>query len=93
MRIQLLIFLDSIYNRYDDQTVDKLKIFYLDFVKAFDKVSHHIRIEKLEKFEVGGKLLTRLHSYLEDRQQYVKIIDDCSEYLDVTSGVPQGSIL
>ena len=30
--------------------------------------------------------------YLEDKQQCVKIIDDCSEFLDATSGVPQGSI-
>ena len=73
--------------------VDNLTILYLDFAKLPDKVSHHILIEKLKNFEVGGKLLTPLHSYLEDRQQYVKINDDCSDYLDVTSGVPQGSIL
>ena len=91
--IQLLIFLDSIYSKYDDETVDKLTILYLGFAKAFDKVSHHIIIEKLTKIEVGGKLLILLHSYLEDRQQYVKIKDDCSDYLDVISGVPQGSIL
>ena len=55
--------------------------------------SHHFLLEKPKKFEVGGKLLTLLHSYLEDRQQHVKIYDDCSDYLDVTSGAPQGSIL
>ena len=65
---------------------------YLDFAKAFDKVSRHILIDKLKKLEVGGKLLTLLHSYLENRQEYLKIKDDCSDYLDVTSGVPQGSI-
>ena len=38
-------------------------------------------------------MLTLLHSYLEDLQQYVKINIDCSDYLDVMKGVPQGSIL
>ena len=87
-----MIFLDSIYSKYDDETVDKLTILYLDFAKAFDKVSHDSLIEKLKNFEVGGRLALLL-SYVEQRQQYVKINDDCSDYLDVLSGVPQGSIL
>ena len=85
----ILIFIDSIYSKYDDETVDKLTILYLDFAQAFHKVYQHILIEKLE---VGGKLWRLLRSYLEDGQQYVTINDDCSDYLDVTSGVPQGSI-
>ena len=88
-----MIFIDSIYSKYVDELVDKLTIWYLDFTKAFDKISRLIFIEKLKKFEVGGKLLKLLHSYLEDRQQYVKINDDCSGYLDVKIGVTQGSIL
>ena len=89
----ILIFIDSIYSKYDDETVEKLTILYLVFAQAFDKVYQHILIEKLKKIEVGGKLWRLLRSYLEDGQQYVTINDDCSDYLDVKSGVPQGSIL
>ena len=37
--------------------------------------------------------MTLLYSYIEDRQQYVNMKYDRSNYLDVTSGVPKGSIL
>ena len=53
--IQLLIFPDSIYGKYDDESVDKLTFLYMDIAKFFDKVSHYILMKKPKKFEVGGK--------------------------------------
>ena len=82
----------TLFRRFDISS-DDISILYLDFAKAFDKVPHHLLIKKLESFDVGGNMLLLLHSYLEDRKQFVKIGNCYSSLENVTSGVPQGSIL
>ena len=67
--------------------------FYLGFEKAFDKVSHNILLRKLQNLSIGGNFLAIMERYLNDRKQYVKIGQSNSTMLDVTSGVPQGSLL
>ena len=89
---QLLLFLDTVYRQFETISSDHISILYLDFAKAFDKLPHHL-IKKVESFDVGGNILLLLHSYLEDRKQFVKIGDCCSSLVNVTSGVPKGSIL
>ena len=91
--IQLLLFLDRIYELNDQQDLQELAVLYLDFAKAFDTVPHDILLTKIKIFGIGGKLLSLIYSYLNNRKQCVKI-EDCSSTLkEVTSGVPQGSIL
>jgi len=66
---------------------------FLDFSKAFDNVSHERLLLKLEHIGIRGCLLNWICSFLIGREQHV-IIDDCSsDWITVTSGVPQGSIL
>ena len=89
----LLLFLDTGYRKLDTISSDDISILYLDFAKAFGKVPHHPLIEKLENFDVGEKILLLLQSYLEDRNQFVKIGNCYSSLEIVTSRVPQGSIL
>ena len=90
---QLLLFLDSVYKKFDDKNIKELAVIYLDFAKAFDKVAHHLLIDKLEIFGVSGKLLNIIISYLDKRKQFVKIENASSNLIQVSSGVPQGSIL
>ena len=67
--------------------------FYTDFAKAFDKVPHSEHLHKLENMGVGGCFLQVLVYYLTNRNHYVRIENCSSTKLNITSGVPQGSIL
>ena len=66
---------------------------YLDLSKAFDTINHQILLEKLAYYGVHGKSLDLFKSYLSNRKQFVEIDENKSTYLDIKTGVPQGSIL
>ena len=66
---------------------------YLDFAKAFDKVSHDLLLVKLHNFGIRGNLLRWFGDYLSGRLQRVTVLGVTSEPLPMLSGVPQGSIL
>jgi endonuclease/exonuclease/phosphatase family metal-dependent hydrolase len=69
-------------------------VIYFDFAKAFDSVNHDLILHKLKnKFNVDGRLLKFMVSYLRDRQQRVIIGNKISTSKGAKSGVPQGSIL
>ena len=88
--LQLIWYLDNIYKSIPNDTIQTV---YLDFANAFDKVNHKILINKLQRLGFGGKLLGVICNYLTQRTQFVQMGDTKSPSLDVTSGVPQGSIL
>ena len=46
---------------------------YLDFAKAFDTVSHHKLIFKLENYEISGHLLAWNKAFLTNRLQRVQV--------------------
>ena len=91
--IQMLCFLDQLYKEVDSIAHDELFVFYLDFQKAFDTVPHHRVVAKLSESGIGGKALRLIANYCDDRKQRVRIGTSTSSLRDVTSGVPQGSIL
>ena len=67
---------------------------YLDFSKDFDKVPHKRLIWKLE--HIGGisaALLKWMSDFLHGRQMSTVIRGPASQNREVTSGVPQGSVL
>ena len=68
-------------------------VIYLDFTKAFDKVSHLALTRKLSLFGITGQLQRWLTSYLYARNQRVTLQGTYSDWLEISSGVPQGSIL
>ena len=66
---------------------------FCDLTKAFDCVSHGILLDKLHYYGFGGTELQLLKSYLTNRRQCVLIDNKKSKILNVTAGVPQGSVL
>ena len=54
---------------------------------------HKRLLNKLKAYGIQGNLLNWIESFLSDRSQYVKINNNTSSFLKVTSGVPQGSVL
>ena len=72
---------------------DCIDIAYLDFRKAFDLVSHKHLLHKMSKYGISGQVLEWVRAFLKDRTQRVVIRGSASEACNVTSGVPQGSVL
>ena len=72
---------------------NRVEIVYLDFAKAFHKVSHDLLLVKLHNFGIRGNLLRRFRDFLSGRFQRVTALGVTSEPLQVLSGVRQGSLL
>ena len=68
-------------------------IIYFDFKKAFDSVPHRRLLLKLKSYGISGNLLSWLSSFLTGRLQRVTLNNVYSEWSNVISGVPQGSVL
>lgn len=87
----------TLVNVTDDflQAIDNSQVttsVLLDYTKAFDCLDHELLLSKLTYFGIHSNSINWFRSYLLGRSQRVKI-NDLSEPLRVTKGVPQGSIL
>ena len=65
----------------------------MDFAKAFDTVNHDILLSKLEYYGVKDIPLKWFKSYLQNRQQCVKVNSNIADFQTLLCGVPQGSVL
>ena len=88
---QLLECLFDWTQAFDDR--EGVDVVYLDFRKAFDTVPHRSLVYKLKHLGVRGHVLAWIESFLRGRRQRVVLRNGFSTWKEVTSGVPQGSIL
>ena len=85
-------------NLMDDLTTELSKkkyvdMLYLDFSKAFDRVSHEKLIHCLTKYKIDIRILNWLKDYLSSRSQRTIVENIFSNRCNITSGVPQGSVM
>ena len=66
---------------------------FLDIYKAFDKVWLDGLIFKLPQNDICEKIIIILVDSLNDRKQRIVLNGQCSSWVDIHAGVPQGSLL
>ena len=64
-----------------------------DLSKAFDCICHDLLIAKLNSYELSLLALKLMTDYVQNRKQRTKLGSIYSDWEDIISGVPQGSIL
>ena len=64
-----------------------------DFSKAFDSVAHVHLLSKLEKYGIQGNILGWIKSFFLGIYQRVGVEESVSNWVNITSGIPQGSVL
>ena len=91
VQLQLLFLLNHWTDILDSgHTID---VIYLDFKKKFDSVPHIHLLSKLHFYGSCDQLLDWLKSFLIGQRQKVSVHDTVSLWHNVTSGIPQGSVL
>ena len=76
-----------------DESGNEIHDINMDFMKAFDTVPHRRLIKKLRSYGITGDILLWIEAFLQGRKQKVVVNGSSSDWCDVISGVPQGSVI
>ena len=88
---QLLSTIKDLAQGIEDK--EQIDMILLDFSKAFDKVPHTRLLNKINFCGITGSTSRWIENFLNNRTQKVVINSKFSNKADVSSGVPQGTVL
>ena len=75
-----------------DKQHNILRILFVDFMKAFDLVDTNVLFRKLVELDFPRHVTTWFLSFLDNRQQFVKVDKFSSSFANIHAGTPQGTI-
>lgn len=82
------------WSKATDGSGADVRVFVLDYKKAFDFIDHSLLISKLRHYDINAHIINWILDFLTNRKQRVKLGRDCfSEWGSVPAGVPQGTKL
>ena len=75
------------WTKATDGTGDSVRVFVLDYKKAFDLIDHNILINKLSMYKINPFVVNWICDFQSNRHQRVKLAEDCfSEWKTVPAG-------
>ncbi len=66
---------------------------YFDLRKTFDCVPHFRLVQKLDQLGISGRIHSWIQIFLTKRMLRIKVGEECSKFIEVTSGVPYRSVV
>ena len=81
-----------IYQALDSPETQAVRLFTMDFSKAFDRVKHNLLVEKVKQCPLNPYIVNWLISFLSDRKQRVVCNNTVCEWKYVNRGTTQGSV-
>ena len=91
--VDALISMSHCWYSNTDGNGETVRVFLLDFSKAFDRINHKILIKKMHLLNIDKSLINWVIDFLIQRRQRVKLGSAFSDWSLVNGGVPQGTIL
>ena len=88
----LLSIQDTVYGYLDNKDVKAVRLFVMDFSKAFDCVNHYLLCEKLKKLPLHPIIINWHISFLRYRKQRVVSNGIVCNWKSVNRGTTQGSV-
>ena len=89
--LQLITILDT--RTYQIDRGHHTYVIYMDFKKIFDTVPHKRLISKLNSLNISKEIVNWIEAFISNRRQKVAVNGKESNWHDVTSGKPQGTVL
>ena len=76
----------------DDSNCEAVRLFTMDFSKAFDSVKHNLLSAKLKQLPLNPYIINWYHSFLSNRQQRISVNGHSCDWVCVNKGTTQGSV-